>query len=385
MTASAAPTIDALTITELPEAKRAEVLTRWIIVTLISFLTLIDLFGAQALLPALVEMYGTSPAVMGVAVNASTIGMAIAGLIVAAFSRRLDRKRGIWLSLAVLSIPTLLLALTDDIVLFGLLRVAQGLCMATAFTLTLTHLSEECSITAAAGAMAAYITGNVASNLFGRLVAASIADNLGVEPTFVAFAALNVAGAVLAYWYIGGSSGRLPPAGGSSVWAAWKAHLRHAKLRAMFVIGFLLLFAFIGTFTYVNFVLAAPPFALPQALLGIVYFVFLPAMLTTPAAAATVRAIGSRRAFLAAMLATMAGLVMLLSSSLALLLVGLALVGAGLFFAQAAATSFVGRTAGHDHAVANGFILPATTSAGSPVPLCWARSSRLRDGRPRLR
>lgn len=332
-------------------------LTRWIAVTLISFFTLIDLFGAQALLPTLVEAYEVSPAVMGVAVNASTIGMAIAGLVVAALSRRLDRKRGIWLSLLILAVPTLLLAFTENIVLFGLLRVIQGLCMATAFTLTLTYLSEQCSITAAAGAMAAYITGNVASNLFGRLVAAGIADGLGVELAFIAFATLNLAGAGLAYWYIGSSSGRLPATDGASVWAAWKAHLSHARLRAMFAIGFLLLFAFIGTFTYVNFVLAEPPFALPQALLGIVYFVFLPAMLTTPTAAATVRAYGARRAFIGAMLATLVGLALLVSSSLPLLLLGLALVGAGLFFAQAAATSFVGRTAEHDHAVANGFYL----------------------------
>ena len=42
--------------------------------------------------------------------------------------------------------------------------------MATAFTLMLAYLGEECSATDAAGAFAAYITGNVASNLFGRLM-----------------------------------------------------------------------------------------------------------------------------------------------------------------------------------------------------------------------
>lgn len=356
-TDASAPPIDALTVTELPAAKRAEVLRRWIAITLISFLTLTDLFGTQALLPALVDAYGVSPAAMGVAVNASTIGMAIAGLLVAAFSRRLDRKRGIWLSLAILTVPTALLAVVDDVTLFAALRIAQGLCMATAFTLTLTYLSEECSVTAAGGAMVAYITGNVASNLVGRLVAAGVADSLGLDAAFLAFAGLNVAGAALAYGYIGATSGPRPANHGGNIWAAWGAHLANPRLLAMFAIGFLLLFAFIGTFTYVNFVLAAPPFALPQAMLGIVYVVFLPAMLTTPAAAATVRAIGARWAFALAMLTTLMGLALLLADSLALVLVGLAAVGAGLFFAQATATGVVGRTARHDHAVANGFYL----------------------------
>jgi hypothetical protein len=40
--------------------------------------------------------------------------------------------------------------------------------------------------------------------------------------------------------------------------------------------GFCILFAFIGTFTYVNFVLVRPPLSLGMMQLGFVYFVFLP-------------------------------------------------------------------------------------------------------------
>ena len=39
--------------------------------------------------------YGVTPAAMGFAVNASTMGMAVAGLVVALLSRRIDRRRGI--------------------------------------------------------------------------------------------------------------------------------------------------------------------------------------------------------------------------------------------------------------------------------------------------
>ena len=40
---------------------------------------------------------------------------------------------------------------------------------------------------------------------------------------------------------------------------AWLASLRDPALRAAFAIGFCILFAFIGTFTYVNFVLVGSP------------------------------------------------------------------------------------------------------------------------------
>ena len=90
---------------------------------------------------------------MGFAVNASTFGMAIAGIAVALFGRNIDRRNGIWISLAVLAIPTTLLSMTDDITIFALLRVAQGLCMSTAFTLTVAYLAEHFSPAQATGAL----------------------------------------------------------------------------------------------------------------------------------------------------------------------------------------------------------------------------------------
>ena len=97
---------------------------------LTAFLTVVDLFATQAILPALTHAYGTTPAIMSLAVNASTIGMAIAGLAMALIGRRVDRRLGILFSLALLSVPTLLLATMPNLVVFAGLRVVQGLCMA---------------------------------------------------------------------------------------------------------------------------------------------------------------------------------------------------------------------------------------------------------------
>ena len=47
-------------------------------------------------------------------------------------------------------------------------------------------------------------------------------------------------------------------------------------MRASFAIGFCILFAFIGTFTFVNFVLVQPPLGVGAMTLGFVYFVFVP-------------------------------------------------------------------------------------------------------------
>jgi predicted MFS family arabinose efflux permease len=328
------------------------------LIGLIAFLTVVDLFATQAILPSLARAYGVSPAAMGFAVNASTIGMAVAGLAVAFLSRRIDRRRGIVASLALLAVPTVLLAAAPDLPTFTALRVAQGLCMSSAFTLTLAYLAEHCSASDTAGAFAAYITGNVASNLLGRLMAAALADHLGLAANFAVFALLNLAGAVL----VQASLRQVTPAAagdaaGPSPLAVWREHLGNAPLRASFAVGFLILFAFIGTFTYVNFVLVRAPFAIGPMALGFVYFVFLPSIATTPAAGRAARRFGTRASFWGALAIAGAGLPLLVLPHLALVLAGLALVAAGTFLAQALATGFVGRAATADRAAASGIYL----------------------------
>src|SRR5262249_43430059 len=136
---------------------------RALIIGLTAFLTVVDLFATQAILPTLTRAYGVTPAAMGFAVNASTFGMAVSGLAVGFLSPKIDRRTGVLLSLVILAIPTTLLASAPNLMVFTALRVAQGLCMASAFTLTLAYLGEQCSAMDAGGAFAAYITGNVAS------------------------------------------------------------------------------------------------------------------------------------------------------------------------------------------------------------------------------
>jgi predicted MFS family arabinose efflux permease len=330
---------------------------RSLVIGLTAFLTVVDLFATQAILPSLTRHYGVTPAAMGFAVNASTFGMAIAGLVVGFFSPRIDRRLGILLSLTLLAIPTSLLAVAPNLVAFTGLRVTQGLCMASAFALTLAYLGEQCSATDAGGAFAAYITGNVASNLIGRLISAALADSFGLSWNFYFFAALNLAGAVLVYCTIK----RVQPMHATmlteSPLAAMIAHWRNPRLRAAYGLGFCILFAFIGTFTFVNFVLVRPPLSLGMMDLGFVYFVFAPSIVTTLLAGTVATRVGTRPTIWGALGLAALGLALMLSSHLPGVLAGMVLVGVGTFFAQAAATAFVGHAATEYRGVASGTYL----------------------------
>jgi YNFM family putative membrane transporter len=338
-------------------------LRRSAVIGTMAFLTVVDLFATQAILPTLTRQYGVSPAAMGLAVNASTIGMAVAGLGVGLFGQSIDRRRGVIVSLVLLAIPTLLLSIAPDLAVFAALRIAQGLCMAAAFALTLAYLGEECSAADAGSAFAAYITGNVASNLVGRLISAAVADHLGIAANFAFFAALNLAGAALAYVALH-HAGPMPTTLEPSMAAPWRNHLRNPALRAAFGIGFCILFAFIGTFTFVNFVLVREPFVLSRMQLGFVYFVFLPSIVTTLLAGAAASRFGTRPAIWVSLAVAAIGLLLLLSSKLTFVLAGMVLVAVGTFFAQAVATGFLSEATAHGRSAASGMYLACYFSGG---------------------
>ena len=191
--------------------------------------------------------------------------------------------------------------------------------------------------------------------------------------------------------------------GMGSHFAAWIMHLKNPPLRASFAIGFCILFAFIGTFTYVNFVLVQPPFSVDAMTLGIIYFVFLPSIATTPLAGRAVKRFGTRATFWGARRWRPRPALDVVGK-FAAFLTGMVLVGVGTFFAQATATGFVGRAAGSDRGSASGLYLAfyffggligaqssassSTGSAGRPASpastcRCWSRRCSLFSSRRR--
>ena len=333
-----------------------------LLIAVIGFLTLVDLFATQAILPSLAQIYGVTPSRIGLAANATTLGMAVSGLAMGVVSGALERKRAIGLSLFFLSFPTALLAFAPNLTIFALLRVSQGLFMAAAFTLTLAHLAERCAVRTA-NALAAYVTGIVASNLVGRLTAAYVASVIGAEKSFLFFALLNLAGAALVTMTLHRNAPE-PVTRMGRFWAPWLEQLADPALRRTFAIGFLILFGFIGVFTYVGFVLMRPPHALSMTALGLVFLVFLPSMITTPTAGTVTRRIGPGPACSISLAAALFGLILLLVPHLPSIIIGMTLVGVGTFFAQAVATGHVGRIAQGHKAAASGLYLSSYYCGG---------------------
>jgi predicted MFS family arabinose efflux permease len=256
-----------------------------------------------------------------------------------------------------------------DLMNFTVLRFIQGACMSTAFTLTMAYLAENGSAAETASALAAYVTGNVASNLFGRLMSASVAGHFGLSATFLTFAALNVAGAALAYVALN----RMQPMSSGVASSSWRAVFANPAVVAGLAIGFIILFAFIGTFTYVNFVLVRPPLDLGMMQLGLVYFVFVPSIIATPFAGKAASRFGAPRVMAAALALAAVATPLLIIGNLPAVLAGLALIAVGTFFAQGTATGFVSRAAGANRGAASGLYLASYYAGGLAGSLVLGR------------
>ena len=266
--------------------------------------------------------------------------------------------------------------------MFTILRVVQGLCMASAFALTLAYLGEQCSAMDAGGAFAAYITGNVASNLIGRLISAAVVDSFGLASNFYFFALLNLAGAALVSFTIQRVQPMHTMVSAHSPLAAMIGHWRNPSLRAAFAIGFCILFAFIGTFTFVNFVLVRPPLSLGRMDLGLVYLVFLPSVVTTLLAGRVVARFETRPTMWGALGVAAIGLPLMLSAHLPAVLTGMVLVGCGPSLRRPPPPALSDRPRVTTVASPAEPILPAISAAGLRAAQCSASCSIASDGQP---
>ena len=162
---------------------------------------------------------------------------------------------------------------------------------------------------------------------------------------------LNLAGAMLVYFTIRRVQPMHVMAAAQSPLAAMLGHWRNPSLRAAFAIGFCILFAFIGTFTFVNFVLDARAAVAGAYGSRLGLFCVRPFCGDDAVCRQRGRAVWHAAAIWGALAVAGLGLPLMLSSRLAVVLTGMVLVGAGTFFAQAAATGFVGQAARENRGV----------------------------------
>ncbi|HXA52081.1 MAG TPA: MFS transporter [Candidatus Acidoferrum sp.] len=339
------------------------------------FCAFTTLFAPQPLLPMLARLFAITPGRASLLVTASTLAVAMAAPFAGVVADRFGRKRVIVPAAFLLAVPTLLAATATSFEQLLFWRFLQGVFTPGIFAVIIAYVNEEWQDGAGA-ATAAYITGTVLGGFTGRVLAAFVAAHAGWRWAFVALGAINLLGAIAIRAWLPPGRRFTRACSNAPVAAAMLRHLRNPRLVATYAVGFCVMFTLLGTFTYVNFYLAAPPFRLSTAALGQLFAVYLVGAVITPRAGRMIDRMGHRFALLVAFSGGAAGIALTLIPSLPVVLVGLTLTCTGVFIANSAGSSYVGSAATVSRASAVGLYVTfyyVGGSAGSAVPgLIWA-------------
>jgi predicted MFS family arabinose efflux permease len=308
----------------------------------------INLYVPQSILPTLADSFGVAPARTGLTITAPLLAVALVAPFVGTISDVLGRKRLIVAASFALVVPTLLVAGATSLQAMLLWRFIQGLLLPFIFAVSIGYIGDECPGAAGVRAAGTYSLGTIFGGFLGRFIAGVVSEWADWRTAFLVITALTVLGAAVVAIVLPRERNFHPlPASARTTFLAYATHLRNPRLLATCGIGFGMLFANVAVFTFVNFHLAAPPFALTPGELGMVFVVYLMGLITTPVSTRLVLRIGRLPTFAVAIALAIAGLLVTLVPTVAGVITGLVGVSGGLFVIQTLSLGYIAATVRH--------------------------------------
>ncbi len=335
------------------------------VVWVIGFFAFLNVYAMQAVLPLVMREFAATPVQAGATVGATVLAVALVSPFMGMLSDALGRKRILCSALFALTVPTALLAFAHSLHTIVLLRFVQGLAVPGIVVVLIAYLSEEFRGGGVARMTSAYVGGTVMGGFSGRFLTGHISDVWGWRAAYLALAALNLLGAV---WVLRALPASRHFVANRNIRAALQtlaSHLRNRRFVAICAMGFCVLFSLVGSFTYVNLYLAAPPFQLGSAGLANVFAVYLLGVVVTPLAGRFIVRHGFLRSVLCALAVSVVGLLLTLLPALAAVIAGLALGSCGVFICQSATIGHIADTVTEGRSLATGIYYLAYYAGGA--------------------
>lgn len=349
---------------------------RVLMIALIGYCVFLNVYATQSLLPLFSRVFQASKFAVSLTVSATTVGIALAAPVAGLLAEQIGRRRVMVGSVMLLTLPVLLSATAPNLKVLIAWRFVQGLVMPGIISVTMAYVSEEWAAGGAAAVMAAYVAGNVLGGVSGRFISGQVAAHFSWPTAFIVLGCVNAAGALAVWRWLPRGTQPHHKVDFLSSFREMRRQLTKPVLLSTFLIGSGMLFALVGTFTYVTFYLAAPPFGLGTAALGSLFSVYLVGVVVTPVCGQWIERLGHRRSLIIAAAAAALGDAITLPDSLTSVVCGLALCSTGVFVCQSAAASYLGHVAGRHRASAAGLYSAfyyAGGTAGAALPaLAWS-------------
>ena len=316
------------------------------------------LYCVQPLLPEFAREFALGPATASLAVSVSTVVMAAALFFAGVAAERFGRKPVMVGSLIVSALATLAAALAPNWPALLALRGLMGLSLAGLPAVAMAYLAEEIDAPALGLSMGLYIAGSTLGGMFGRLVVGFLADHGGWRLALAAMGANSLIGALFFALALPAERARARPALGVAALArATRAHFEDEGLPWLFAVGYLVMGAFICTYNYIGFRLAAPPFSLDQTRIGLIFTLYLIGAASSAIMGDLAARLGRRRVLWIALAIGLVGAAVTVPDNLITAVIGVAMVTWSFFGAHSIASSWVGLRANEGRAQASALYL----------------------------
>lgn len=310
------------------------------------FITFVTLYDIQPLLPLFTREFGISPAVSSLPLSISTATLAIGMLFSGITSDAIGRKPLMVTALIATSLLAIATAFSHDLTSLLLIRFAQGAALAGVPSVAMAYLGDEMDSTAIASAMGLYISGNAVGGMAGRIITAIMADYL---PWRTAIGIIGCISLLMALYF----TRMLPPAVSfrkrpfvaSTLLPSLLYHLKDPGMLCLFGVAFLSMGGFISIYNYIGFRLLGEPYGYSQSAISLIFLVYFLGSLSSALMGRLMQRFGRRLVIRGTIAAMLAGTLLTLADTTAIIVAGVAVFTCGFFGVHSIASGWVSRRA----------------------------------------
>ncbi|KLU38138.1 membrane protein [Massilia sp. WF1] len=316
------------------------------------------LYCVQPLMPLFALEFGLTPAQSSLSLSLPSGALAVSLLFSSVISDRTGRKNLMVVALVVAAIMMVLSAFARSYTELLAARTLLGLALGGMPAVAMAYLSEEIEPASLGVSMGLLISGNAFGGMLGRMLASVLSDFLSWR---VAVGVMGIAGLLAAWEFwrsLPASRNFRPSSGGLAMTLqGLRRHFGDDGLPWLFALSFLLMGCFVSTYNFIGFRLLGAPFGLRQSVVGAISLLYLIGIFSSVWAGRRADRLGRRHVLWTVMATMFTGLLLTLAHNLVLIVAGMAIYTFGFFASHSIASSWVGRRARTQQALASALYL----------------------------
>ncbi|HET6631732.1 MAG TPA: MFS transporter [Rhodanobacteraceae bacterium] len=316
------------------------------------------LYCVQPLMPQFSADYGVSEAGAALSLSLTTGVLAVAMLFAGSLSDAWGRRPVMVASILSSAVLVLVSAAMPDWQALLVVRALMGLTLSGLPAVAMTWLSEEMHVESIGLGMGLYISGSAIGGMGGRLITGVLADFMGWRGGVAVVGVIGLVAGVMFWRSLPPSRHFTPqPLSARGVLGRFSGALHDPGLPWLFAEGFLLLGAFVTVYNYLGYRLLAPPYNLSQALVGLVFGIYLIGTFSSAWMGHLAGKLGRRKVLWTAFALMLVGVLLTMLAPLWLVILGVVALTFGFFGGHSIVSSWIGRRAGAAKAQASSMYL----------------------------